>query len=319
MRKGRHIRHRRPIGHPFPWLILLVVFTFFTANKISGQHQAHYSQYMFNGLLINPAYAGSKGMLQATALYRSQWTGFPGAPRTATVSLHSTTRNLRNNYGLTFLHDRIGANQRSGFQAAYAYRLDLGAATLAFGLQGGMTVFATDHRLVATTDDGDPLFGNNVSFLIPNAGAGIYLQHERFYLGASMPELLRYKSNLYDRVLGDQNLFRHYYLTAGCLFPLGRDVKLKPSVLVKHLPGVPFQFDLNTNVILKDLLFLGVSYRTEDAAIGMIEWQLNPQLRLGYAYGTTVGGLQSYNRGTHEFMIGYRFGYQVKTPGIIYF
>ena len=287
--------------------------------QLKAQHAPQFGQYMFNGLVINPAYAGSKGALYTTLLTRAQWTGFTGAPRTANLSIHTTSRNLVNNFGAIALHDRIGAYQRTSLQGIYAYRIPFEKSSLSFGLQGGFSSLQIAFDRLAKEEDFDPSFEENPTLLIPQFGAGAYFQHERFYIGLSAPELLRVRGERYQQFFGDLNQFRNAFLTGGVLLELGRDVKLKPSFLLKRLAGSPLQTDFNLNLIYKDKLWLGASYRTQDALVGLVELQVLEQMRLGYAFGWSISELRNYNNGSHEIALSYRFGFKVKSPSILYF
>lgn len=300
-------------------LCMGLLLGFFARNPIQAQHAPQYGQYMFNGLAINPAYAGSKGALYATLLTRAQWTGFAGAPRTANLSLHTTSRNLVNNFGVLALHDRLGAYQQTAIQGMYAYRINWDRASLSFGLQGGFSNFQIAYDRLAKEEDFDPVFAENPNLLIPKFGTGIYFNLEKFYLGVSVPEMLQVRSTRYRQFFGESNQFRNYFFTGGFLVNLSRDVKVKPSILVKHLADVPVQADLNVNFIFKDKLWLGASYRTKDAMMGLVELQVLDQLRIGYAYDWSISQLRRYNNGSHELAISYRFGYKVNSPGILYF
>lgn len=299
--------------------LLLVVLGLLTGTVVRGQHQPQIAQYMFNGLLLNPAFAGRQGMLHTSFLYRNQWLGMPGASQTETFLMHTTSKDRKNNYGVTFIADQTGGVNRNSLTGIYAYRLELGKSTLAFGVQGGLTMARARLSQLARTDDGDPLIpDNSPAVFIPQTGTGVYFTHPSFYAVFSVPELLRYRSPVYDQFWGIGNSYRHYYFTAGGLIPVGRDLKIKPSVLVRYMRTVPLQIDLNTNFIIKDMIWLGISYRNQDM-VGLVEYQLNEQLRLGYAFETSLSPLRTHHRGTHEFMLSYQFRYKVRAPDLLYF
>lgn len=298
---------------------LLSLCIMLTALTLNAQHAPQFGQYMFNGLVINPAYAGSKGALYTTLLTRAQWTGFSGSPRTANLSIHTTSRNLRNNFGAVALLDRLGAYQRSSLQGIYAYRINFEKSALSFGLQGGFSSLQIAFDQLAKEEDIDPAFAENPNLFIPQFGTGMYFNHPRFYLGLSAPELLRYQSSRYQRFFGDLNRFRNFFFTGGVLLNLSRDVKLKPSFLFKYLSSAPLQADLNLNLIYKQKLWLGASFRTNDALVGLAEFQILEQMRIGYAFGWSISDLRNYNNGSHEIALSYRFGFKVKSPGLLYF
>lgn len=301
-------------------ICLMAIGSFLATGKLLAQHPAHYGQYMFNGLVLNPAYAGHKGVLDMGLLNRTQWIGFAGAPRTATFSVHTPSRNLKNNFGFVFVNDRLGPRRNNLLNAIYSYRLFFGKFALGMGLQGGVKSMAIRFGDLGREDQGDPNLVNEIpSVLVPQAGVGFWLTHPNFYLGFSSPEIIRLRSNAYQLHYANALTFRHYFTTLGLMLNAGRDVKIKPSVLMKYTSAVPIQFDLNCNVIIKDFLVTGVSYRTNGAVLGMMEWYLNEQFRVGFSYEMNTSGLRPYQSGTAEISLGYSFGYKVKTPGLRYF
>ncbi|MEM0997007.1 MAG: type IX secretion system membrane protein PorP/SprF [Bacteroidota bacterium] len=303
-------------------LIWLVLASVLLPAAAKAQHYPMFSQYMFNGLVINPAYTGSRDALSLTALYRQQWTGFRGAPRTQTVTAHSPLKNPRNNFGVTFLHDRVGVSTHTMAYGSYAYRIDLGerAGRLAFGLQGGLSLLQDRWTEIITDQNGDEVFSaNSPTFVVPRVGFGVYYDHRRWYFGASVPFLLDYKNSDYTQYVANSFQYRPYMLTAGVLIRLNPDFILKPSILVKYLRNSPIQGDFNANLIFKDVFWIGASYRTGDAMVGMLEYQINPQFRIGYAFDYTITELRRYHNGSHEFMLRYEFGYKVKAMSPRYF
>ena len=287
-----------------------------------GQHPPMFSQYMFNGLAINPAYTGSRDALSATALYRHQWAGLVGAPRTQNFSLHSPTRNGRNNFGLNLMHDRLGISSHSMAYGTYAMRIDMGekAGRLAFGLQGGVSLLQDRWTEVVTGSPGDYIFGaDSPTFLVPRFGFGLYWDHAKWYAGLSSPFLIDIKNTSYSTYIQNSISYRPFIATAGCVFRLNPDLVLKPSVLYKHLSASPDQLDLNMNLVIKDALWLGGSFRTGDGIVAMLEYQINPQFRFGYSFDYATTALQRYNGGSHELMLRYEFGYQLKGMNPRYF
>ena len=274
-----------------------------------AQQQAMYTQYMFNGLALNPAYAGSHDALSLTGLARIQWVGIEGAPNTQTFSMHSPVAD-RSSLGLFLIHDNIGVTNQYGLYGSYAYRIPFGEdASLSMGLQVGFNSYNMDLSQV-TTQNQDPNFAvNDAGGIEPNFGAGLFYSSERFYIGASVPHIVN--NDLISSEVDDANArqFRHYFVTAGYVFDLGPSLKLKPNFLVKAVQGAPVEYDLNANLLIKEVLWVGFSYRTEDAISGLIEMLLTPQLRLGYAYDYTTSELQDFNTGSHELMLNFRFAF----------
>lgn len=278
----------------------------------AAQQEAMYSQYMFSTLAINPAYAGSRNVTTATAMFRKQWVGIDGAPETLTFTIDAPTKNNKVGLGLQVFNDRIGIAKTNGAFGSYAYRISLQNGTLAFGLQGGVGQYKADFNSVPLNTDGanDPAFQQNVNKVFVNLGTGIYYNSERFYLGLSSPQLLNNKfenfSATTNNVFTGQSM--HLFLAAGYVFPIGTDFNLKPSFLIKGVKGAPIEADINANLWIKDLFAVGVQYRTEADIAAMVEIQATPQIRLGYAYDRSVTKLVNFNKGSHEIMLRYQFG-----------
>jgi type IX secretion system PorP/SprF family membrane protein len=291
------------------------------AGKVAySQQQAMFTQYMFNGLAINPAYAGSQESLSLTALARQQWTGLEGSPSTQTLSAHSPIKSEKVALGALFINDKIGIIRQTGFQACYAYRIQMRKGTLSLGLQGGFTNFRSEYSTLFVQDPNDPYFkGNDVNQFLPNFGTGAYYYSERFYVGFSVPQLVSnyYKSetaNSFSSVVQ----VRHYFLTGGYVFDINPSLKLKPSLLLKAVEGAPLALDLNANLLLKEVVWLGLSYRSFQSLSALLELQLTDQFRLGYAYDFSTSSPQKgLTYGSHELMLNYRFAYaktKVITP-----
>ena len=285
----------------------LAIFIFMCSVNAFAQENAMYSQYMFNMLAVNPAYAGSREVLSATALYRQQWSGIDGAPKTFTFSADMPIANRKVGLGLNIFNDRIGVSNTNGVSANYAYRIHTGKGVLALGLEAGLIQYRADYSSlkISSTGQGDPSFNQNINSTKPNFGAGIYYSTDRFYIGASVPTLVSYNISGLDSVVAYQK--RNYFGMAGFVFRLSHNLALKPSTLVKYANGRPLQIDINTNLWIHDVLGIGVSYRTGDAFIGMLEIQATPNLRFGYAYDYTLTSLNRYSSGSHELMLRYEF------------
>lgn len=273
-----------------------------------AQQDPHYSQYMFNGLVLNPAYAGSRDQVSSNLLYRRQWTGISGAPTTYSASVHGPSRNLRHGFGLSFYNDAIGVTKETNVSVTYAYRIPMGEnAHLAFGLQGSLMSYKADFTKIKLGDPNDPAYLNqNISLLLPNAGAGIYFNTNRFYAGVAIPHLIN--QNLTD---GNTDAMQALHLTgtAGVVLGITDDVKFKPSTMIKYVPGAPLTFDLNGNFIFSDRFGVGAGYRHGESVIGMAEWWVTRQLRLGYAYDYLLNDLSKVSNGSHEIMLGFDFNF----------
>ncbi len=288
-----------------------VVFMLFASVAVKAQQQPMYSQYMFNMLNINPAYAGSRGVLTATALYRNQWEGMDGAPKTVSLGFDMPINAKKIGLGFQLFDDRLGIERTTGFNASYAFRIHLTeSGTLSLGLQAGLLNYQANYSQVRTFQPNDPSFNQNIVGILPSAAAGIFYSSDKFYFGASTPALLKTKIN-YNNATEIESVSGkdlHMFFTTGFVLKLNQDLVLKPSILLKTVSGAPAEFDLNTNLWIQNVFSLGFSYRTGDAVVGMAELQLNKQLRLGYAYDKTFSDLGALNTGTHELMLRVEFG-----------
>lgn len=275
-----------------------------------AQQDPQFSQYMFNGLVLNPAYAGSREHATGVAIFRQQWVGIQGAPQTASLAFHGPSRNLRHGFGGSIVNDRIGVTNNLQFTFSYAYRIPIAEKYwLSLGLQGSLASYRLRNSDVRTDVGNDDAFtGENTSLILPNAGVGAYFNSDRLYVGISMPTLIG--NNLFDPDRGDLSAkkARHLLLTGGVVFDLGQSVKMKPSFLMKYAPAAPVQFDLNLHFLFVEKFWIGASYRTGDAIVGMLEWQITRNFRIGYAYDYTLSQLTQVNSGSHEAMLGVDFG-----------
>lgn len=293
---------------------LAVMMLFCCSLSLKAQQDAMYTQYMFNMMGVNPAYAGSRGVLSATALHRRQWVGIDGAPETSTISFDMSTRDNKVGLGIQAFNDKIGITRTTGFYTSYAYRIHFNEnRALAIGLQGGISNYKADLTKVDLTDDDDIAFSQNVNVILPSFGAGVYYNSDRFYAGFSIPNLVKSylrKDVIYYRADVIAKKYLHFFFIAGYVFDLNDDLKLKPSTLVKVVRGAPVQLDANLNLWIKDVVSVGGSYRTGDAVSGLLEVQITDQLRIGYAYDHPISKLVKYNQGTHEIMLRYEFGWE---------
>lgn len=290
-------------------LLLPVLFSFSVAAF--AQQDALYSQYMFNMMLINPGYTGSRDVTSVTALYRKQWVNMPGAPETMTFSADMPLKNEKMGIGVIAYNDKIGVINNTGFYGNYSYRVRLtNNSTLAMGASFGVTNYQANYASVKVNEAGiatDPAFTQNISRLLPNAGVGLYWSSDKFYVGFSMPHV--FDDKLIKNPLFSAREYRHVYLMGGYVFDLSHHVKLKPSTLIKEVAGAPIQVDLNAQIWLYDKYSFGISYRSFTAPVFLVEIQLFEQLRFGYAYDYTMNKMRYYNNGTHEFLLRYEFGY----------
>ena len=296
--------------------IIAIAFLLTLAINASGQQQVMFTQYMFNGLALNPAYAGSHETVSITAMAREQWTGIDGAPSTQTLSIHSPIINQRIGLGLLFLHDRIGVTEQTGAYAAYSYKIPFtNGGKLAFGLQGGITYY---NAAFSEISDDNPAFSNgDIQEYHPNAGFGLYYSTDKFYMGASAPQLIE---NTFDKNNkdSDSKLVRHYFANIGYVFKLSESLKLKPNLLAKAVEGAPVEFDINMNLLINEVIWIGASWRSFDSFDALLQLQITERMQFGYAYDfATTTDLSRVNGGSHEIMLNYRFSFnksRVITP-----
>ena len=282
-----------------------------TITEVSAQQDPVYSQYMFTMLAVNPAYAGSRDVLSVTGLYRRQWVGVTGSPETQLFSADFALKNKKVGLGLQLYNDEIGIVQNTGIYGSYAYRIKFEKATLSMGLQAGVVRFKADYASVQLAGSQDDIaFAQSQNEYRPNFGAGIFLNTDKFYVGFSAPHLIGQDRVSVSPQKEMYTVANHWFATAGYVFTLSPELKLKPSAMLRMVNGAPIQVDINANVWLHDIVSLGVSYRTSQAIVGMFELQVTQQLRFGYAYDWSMTSLKS--SGSHEFMLRYEFGYNRK-------
>jgi len=290
--------------------ILTITLLFIFKGLALSQQESLFSQYMFNRLVINPAYAGTKQGLSITALSRLQWTGFDGAPRTGTLSAHAPILQQKHGIGGYVIYDKIGFTAQTGAGLSYAYRIPTGEnSRLSFGLQFGASQFKFESNAVTTNEIDDPQFNRGtLSKMKPLLGAGTFFNTGRFYIGASALHIIEqkyaYESN------AKAKLARHYYFTAGYdmyLSKASRDFILSPSVFVRGATGSNWQFDGTLVFMYIQKFWIGTSYRNDDAVVFLAGVYPTKQLRLGYSYDLGMSTFKTYHNGSHEIMISYDF------------
>lgn len=291
-----------------PRAIIIFTALVLLAVKANAQQNSLFTQYMFNGLVINPAYTGSHESMTTTAASRSQWTGLKGAPQTQIASMHSPLKLSRSAAGALVMHDQVGVTNQYMVYGTYAYRIPVANnAKIAVGGQAGVTYYQAnllDANIVTPNNQSDPTFARSDTRFLPNLGIGAYYYSKRSYVGLSLPTLINNKWNSQDANTARQK--RHYFLSAGHVFDVGPNVKFKPNVLLRWEEGGPFQYDLNANVLFHEVVWVGVSYRMNDSVDGLLELVVNNQLNIGYSYGYPTSSLASAQSGTHEVVLNYR-------------
>lgn len=287
--------------------VLNIAIMVLLAGGISAQQLPQYSQYMFNGLVLNPAYAGIEDQLSVMALAREQWTGVNGAPSTQSIFFHTPSGNLKNGFGLSVVRDRIAVTTMMDIGLSYAYRINIDKeTTLSFGLEGSLRHLSSNLNGVRTGEASDAAFqGVNLNEWMPNFGTGVYLRSSDFFVGFSVPEIME---GVGGRGLINGSNFpfrRHYLITGGLLFGLAEGIDLQPFTLIKVANGAPVSADINANLIINERLRFGLGYRTQDAVVANVQYRVSDSFRFGYAFDYTIGALGPFTTGSHELMLGY--------------
>ncbi|MGJ8593629.1 MAG: PorP/SprF family type IX secretion system membrane protein [Aquaticitalea sp.] len=295
----------------------IIVFILFSSWTGVAQQLPQFTQYMYNTISINPAYAGSRETLSIVGLHRSQWVGLEGAPTTQTLSLHTPLRNEKVGLGFSFINDELGFENFSYLYGDFSYNINTNENTkLYFGIKGGFTSYSLDAEYRAS-QAGDPAIFGIEDRWSPNIGAGVYWTAERWYLGLSTPRILNTNQN---RDEGFEALERvSYYFTGGYVFDLSESVKLKPAALLKATNGAPLSFDITANFLFNEKLWLGAGYRFDERAgefSGLADFQVSKQLRIGYSYGYPISDLRPYTSGTHEVLLMFEIfkSKRIKSP-----
>jgi type IX secretion system PorP/SprF family membrane protein len=296
---------------------ILLLFLLTVSSQLLAQQNAQYTQYIFNGLVINPAYAGSKEVLHVSGMYRSQWAGLEGAPTTQTLSVDGAVLKNKVGLGLHVINDQLGAQGQKSVYASSAFRVSLGpSARLALGLAGGASEIYTDGSKLRPVDDNDTYIPDNYQgYWLPDAKAGLFFNTERFFMGLSAANLIGFRNKFVVTPT------RHYYFTTGYVFDLNEMLRFKPSVLLKEDFKSPANLDLNAFLLVGDRLWLGGSYRrgvklynqqaygegleSDNAWAGIAEMYLSPRVKLGYSYDVTMTSLRDYS--SHEVSLGFYF------------
>lgn len=292
--------------------VAVIILTILAGSSLFSQQDPQFTQNMFNHLAFNPGFAGSQGMLSATAINRQQWMGFEGNPKTTLFSVHAPVKpfGISSGIGLNFMDDKLGFEKNMAFNLSYAYRMELGTGSLGIGLNAGLLSKAlngkwvipdSDNHIPATQDPSIP--DEQVSTMAFDMGLGLFYNTDRFYAGISTNHLLQplidYGSGAMTRMT------RHYYGTAGYLFKLSNPIfEIQPSVYFKT-DGASYQVDVNTMVIYNKKFWGGVTYRLGDAVAFMAGTELANGMKVGISYDFTTSAIGAYSNGTVEFMIGY--------------
>lgn len=292
--------------------ISLIAVVFLCGSlSVRAQQEATYAQYMFNGMAINPAYAGQHRALSVSVLSRFQNVGLPGAPTTQSLTVHSPLVNQRFAVGALFVHDKIGVISQTQFSGVYAYRVPVSLrATLSFGIQAGLSRYVAQYSALDIYQS-DPAFSQDVNETRPNIGTGVFLDHTDWYVGLSAPHML---NNVFTRDSDLMTIHQPFpvILTGGVVFPISRLINFKPNTLIKMVDGRIVEVDINANFLFDEVVWVGVSYHTSQALNFLVDLQVTDQLRMGYSYTAALGEIKSAEIGSHEVFLGYIFKFNSK-------
>lgn len=273
-----------------------------TAFTSFAQQDAQYTQYMYNTINVNPAYAGSRGVMSIFALHRTQWVGLDGAPITNVASINTPISDSRVGLGVSFVNDKIGPTNENTLSVDLSYTVPMSENyKLSFGIKGTANLFNLDISKLNPVDI-DPSIQNVENKFSPNVGAGIYLHSDKAYVGFSVPNFI--ESNRYDD--NEVAIFKekiNYYLMAGYVIDLSSEVKFKPAVLSKLVIGSPLQVDISGNFLFSEKFTVGVAYRWSAALSGMVGFQVSDGIYIGYGYDRETTKLNNYNSGSHEIFL----------------
>ena len=290
---------------------------------VLAQQLPQFSQYMFNGLHVNPGYAGYKNEGYVQSTYRSQWINFPGAPKTFSVTADFSANEGRMGFGLSFLNDQLGPTESKVALITYSYRIQVGRKSyLGLGISSGFSDYMLDPTKLIVNDPDDPLIpGGIVRKAVPNLNSGIFFHNDKYYAGISVYNMIGKAALTSEDVALAYHDF-HYYLTLGALYKISESVQLKPSVLIKHTNGSPTMYDLNALFLFRNRIWLGGAFRSNvrilddrlqpndelfkrTALVGIFELFMTDNLRLGYAYDHNINVLNNYRNNTNELSLGY--------------
>jgi type IX secretion system PorP/SprF family membrane protein len=306
-------------GRLRPFKKLLTTLLVFCNLFALAQQDPLFSHYMFNKLLVNPAYAGSKELFAVELLDRYQWVGIDGAPKTIALSAHAALRSQKVGLGGFIFRDVIGPTINQGFMATYAYRIRTQNGWFSMGLQGGIKYFDLDWNMINSKYPDYVFYPQDIKKITPDLDLGFYYQTTRFFAGLSSKHLLGNEYG-WGEVEGKSSysiLARHFYVMSGFAVPLNDKMVFRPSAMLKYVQNNPVQLDINASILFNDIFWLGISYRTEKAVVFLTEFWITNNIRLGYSFDMYFNNLQLNNNGSHEIRFGFdivRNKSKMKTP-----
>jgi type IX secretion system PorP/SprF family membrane protein len=286
----------------------IIIISLLISSYARSQHVPLHSQYMFNGVALNPAFTGSDEALTIAGSFRAQWVGFPGAPITNSLAVHFPLRKLNSGLGFQMYTDDIGVNNSTGAYALYSYRLKMKKSSLSFGVSGGLSIVSAEYGQLDVANVEDELLSSErVGGILPDFSFGVHYSAKKYFLTLSLPMVMTHEYDGVKYIMS--NRFKNYNLMlgGGYVFEFDNAMKIKPSVLMKYRANTRMQADFNVKVIFNDALDIGVSYRTEEAVIGMIEIRAGKQLSFMYSFGAPISPILKHTLGSHELGVKYTF------------
>lgn len=288
-------------------IALVFLFSFFILFTGFAQQRVHYTQYMFNGLAINPAYAGVDEALSLTFLNRSQWRGLDGAPVTQTFSGHTLFKNKHVGVGLTVINDKVGVHKNLSGVGIFAYHLRVANKSyLSMGFQGGASNRKSDYVSLAGSATDPKIYDGGFSQTFVDFGVGAYFRSPHFEMGFSMPQIIQQNVSVND-TLSIPFGGRNYFIFSKLKLQLNDNLDFEPGLLIKYLPGLPVSYDINANLIISKALTLGLSYRANESISFLIKGQITNQFQVGYAYDHVISNVRYIAGNSHEVMVNYLF------------
>lgn len=291
-----------------------LIIIFFILASLGGyaQQDPVFTQYVFNDLAINPAYAGTSEALSVDLVNRFQWVGVKNSPKTTIFSANTNLPNPHLGVGLFVFRDALGPTVESGLMGSFSYKILFPQSKLSFGLQFGFDYLNIDWNSLNPEDNRDPLLSNQVrNRAVPDAGIGMYYSTKTWYAGISSTHLMQSRIVVSKTEFEDNSSFsklmRHFYVTGGVVIPVSDDLVFRPTALIKYVPNAPLQADVNMSLLIHQVLWIGIGYRTENCVNLMAEVNIMKNIHIGYSYDAWFNPLVSYNSGSHEIRLGIDF------------
>ena len=288
------------------YVVSLVATLAAGCSLLSAQGDALYTQYQFNKLAINPGYAGSHEGLSIALVYRDQWHGIDGAPKTASLALHAPVGD-RIGLGLHLVDDRLGIVEETGAWGSFAFRIPTGTGEFSIGVNGGASLYQTTLGGTFIVDGNDPVPTADQQLWLPNVGVGLYYHTDRFYFGLAAPRLIDNDLRQTSAAMsGAQSCtqIRHFNIMTGFVFDLGENVKMRPAGLIRYMQNTPVQSEFNLSLLFVDRFWVGAGYRSGGSLDSYVEFNITQSLRVGYSYDWVVNELGPQTGGSHEFLLG---------------